>query len=111
MIVLVAEAAEAVEEALADNVAGGVFAPPVRVTAGDDIRLRPTDALRLCVEESRPVLAVAVAARTAGRGTHPRKRIREEGIWTKIKNRKQKVLAGDKNCTFLVIRTAFKQRV
>ena len=75
VVVLVAEATEAVEETLADNVSGSVFAPPLWVTAGNDTSLRPTHALRLCVEESRPVLAavaVAVAtARTMGRGAHP----------------------------------------
>lgn len=47
MIVLVAEAADAVEETFADNVTGGVFAPPLRVTAGDGISLAPTDGLRV----------------------------------------------------------------
>ena len=47
VIVLVAEAADAVEETFADNVTGGVFAPPLRVTAGDGISLAPTDGLRV----------------------------------------------------------------
>lgn len=45
MIVLVAEAADAVVETFADNVTRGVFAPPLRVAAGDNISLGPTDGL------------------------------------------------------------------
>lgn len=72
MIVLVAEATKAVEEALADNVTGSVFTPSFWVTAGHSISLCPTDALRLCVELSWSFVTVAVtfAARTVRRGSH-----------------------------------------
>lgn len=72
MIILVAEATKAVEEAFADNVTGGVFTPPFWVTAGYSISLCPADALCLCVELSWSFVAVAVAfaARTVRRGSH-----------------------------------------
>lgn len=69
MIVLVAEAAEAVVETFADNVTGGVFAPPLRVTTKDSISLGPTDSLGVRVENPRSFLAVA--SRTMRRRTHP----------------------------------------
>lgn len=53
MIVLVAEAAEATEEALADDVAGGVLPPAVGVAAGDDVGVFPALGLRLGVEGAR----------------------------------------------------------
>lgn len=71
MVVLEAEAALAVAEALADDVAGGVLAPPLGVPTGDDGGGRPAPALRLGVEKPRPlvaalpVVAVAVAAAAA----------------------------------------------
>jgi len=45
VIVFVAEAADAVVKTFADNVTGGVFAPPLRVTARDNISLGPTNGL------------------------------------------------------------------
>lgn len=69
VIVLEAEAALTVAETLADNVAGGVFAPPLRMTAGNHISFRPAQALRLRVEESRSIVAGG-AARTMWRRTH-----------------------------------------
>lgn len=72
MIVLIAEAAKAVEKTFADNVTGGIFAPPFRVTAGYSISLCPTDVLRLCIEKSRSFVTFAVAftAGTVWRGSH-----------------------------------------
>jgi len=70
VIVLVAEAADAVVETFADNVTGGVFAPPLRVTAGDSFSLGPTDGLGVRVE--KPGSFLAVASRTMRRRTHPR---------------------------------------
>lgn len=69
MVILEAETALAVAEPLADDVSRRVLAPPLRVPPRYDIGLRPTLALRLGVEEPRPLLsAIVAAARTAGRG-------------------------------------------
>lgn len=73
MVVLEAEAAMAVAEALADDVAGCVQAPPLRVAAGDGLGVGPADALRLLVEESWSLFTVAVATFTI---TTPRTRRR-----------------------------------
>ena len=58
VVVLVAEAAVAVPEALADDVAGGVPAPPLGVAAGGYVGLRPALGLGLGVEKSRPILVL-----------------------------------------------------
>lgn len=55
VVVLVAEATEATEEALADDVAGGVLPPAVGVAAGDDVGVFPALGLRLGVEGARPL--------------------------------------------------------
>lgn len=54
MIVLKAEATEAVEEPLADDIVSGVLAPPLRVAAWDGLGFGPANALCLFVEEPRP---------------------------------------------------------
>ena len=61
MIVLEAEAAMAVAEALADDVAGGVLPPPLRVASGDRLGHCPALALRLPVENPRSLFVVAFA--------------------------------------------------
>lgn len=76
MVVLVAEAAAAVPETLADNVAGGVLAPPFRVAVGDHFGLLPAHDLSLGVEEPRsisfslPLLVLAAMPRRR-RVPHP----------------------------------------
>lgn len=76
MVVLVAKAAVAVPEALADHVAGGVLAPPLRVAAGHHLRRGPAQGLRLAVEEPRPLppslpLLVMIPAAATRRWDHP----------------------------------------
>ncbi|EXC47043.1 hypothetical protein L484_000196 [Morus notabilis] len=61
VVVLEAEAALAVAEAPADDVAGGVLPPPLRVATGDRFGVCPAFALRLFVEESRSLFVVAVS--------------------------------------------------
>ena len=61
MVVLEAEAAIAVAEALADNVAGCVFSPPLRVSPGNYLGVCPASVLRLFVEESWSLLTIAAA--------------------------------------------------
>lgn len=68
MVVLEAEAALAVAEALADDVAGGVLAPPFGMPAGDDGGGRPALALRLGAEEPRSLVAILVAVVVVGAG-------------------------------------------
>lgn len=63
MIVLEAETALTVAETLADNVAGGVFAPPIWMSTRDYISLSPTHTLHHLIKESWPtILAIAVVA-------------------------------------------------
>ena len=58
MIVLKAETALAVAEALADDVAGGIFAPSIRVTTWHCIGFSPAQTLGFGVEEPRSFLFV-----------------------------------------------------
>lgn len=58
MIVLKAETALAVAEALADDVAGGVFPPAIRVATWHHIGFSPAQTLGFGVEEPRPLLFV-----------------------------------------------------
>lgn len=52
MVIFKAKAAKTIEEAFADNVTGGVFAPPLRVAARDDVSFSPAKGLCFGVEAS-----------------------------------------------------------
>lgn len=64
MIILKAEAALAVAEAFADNVASGVLTPPLRVAPWHRIGVCPALALGFGVEESWPLLLFLLLARS-----------------------------------------------
>lgn len=65
MIVLEAETAQTVGKALADNVAGRIFAPPLRVSACYYLGIGPAYVLGLGVEKPRPLLTFIIITATA----------------------------------------------
>ena len=62
VIVLKAETALAVAEPFADNIAGGILAPPLWVSTWHYIRVCPAGDLRFRAEEPWPLLFVAGAS-------------------------------------------------
>lgn len=77
MIILKAEAALTVAEALTDDVARCVLAPPLWMSSYKRLCLCPALALRVGVEKPRPVLSTtptAVAVRTTASRTMRRRR-------------------------------------
>lgn len=71
VVVLIAETAMAVPEALADDVTRGILAPPLGVAAAHHICLLPALSLGLGIEESGPLFLLLILVPGPRRGrTH-----------------------------------------